>query len=227
MMDTKSFGFEVKAAGDEGSFEGYASTFGGSPDLYGDIVTAGAFAKSLVKHQREGTWPMMFFGHMSHDQLPVGDWTDIAEDGRGLRVKGQLAMDDPLGARLAAALKSKRIRGLSIGYEVRKDHKDEKRPEVRHLDELDLWEVSIVNFPANRRALVTDAKRYSEFTKRFRDGEPPAITEFEEFLRDAGFPKSVACAIASKGYAAAIRSESEGKSSPVETLRAFTASLGG
>jgi HK97 family phage prohead protease len=214
---------------EEGSFEGYASTFGGAPDSYGDIITPGAFAESLAKHRREGTMPMMFFGHQSSAELPIGDWTDMSEDGKGLWAKGRVALDDPLGARVHLALKSKRVRGLSIGYETRKSRPDEKRPGVNHLDEVHLWEVSVVNFPANRRARVDAVKseRMEDFAKRLRDGEPPPIKEFEDILREAGIPKSMAVTIASVGYAKAIRSESEGTKSAADTLRAFVAGLGG
>lgn len=225
----KDFSFEVKELTGEGGFEGYASTFGGSPDSYGDIITAGAFAESLVKHRREGTMPMMFFGHQSSSELPIGDWLDMSEDGKGLWAKGQLALDDPLGARVHLALKNKRVRGLSIGYETRKSRPDDKRPGVTHLDEIHLWEVSVVNFPANRRSRIETVKseRMEDFAKRLRDGEPPPIKEFEDILREAGIPKSMATQIASVGYAKAIRSESEGSKSAKETIAAFAARLGG
>src|SRR5690606_12459864 len=92
---------------------------------------------------------------------------------------------------------------------------DEKRPGVTILEKIDLWEVSVVNFPANRRSLVEEVKtgpesRMVELARRFRDGDPMPIKEFEDVLREAGFPKSVATAIASHGYAKAIRSDSGG-----------------
>lgn len=52
------------------------------------------------------------------------------------------------------------------------------------------------------------AEALTDFAKRVRDGEPPAAKEFEDILRDAGVPKSLAVQIASVGYAKAIRSES-------------------
>lgn len=227
-MKTKDFRLEVKGLTEEGTFEGYASTFGGSPDSYGDIITAGAFAQSLVKHRREGTMPMMFFGHQSSNELPIGDWLEMSEDGKGLWAKGQLALDDPVGSRVHSHLKNKRVRGLSIGYEAKSSHPDDKRPGVTHLDAIDLWEVSVVNFPANRRSRVEAVKndRMEDFARRLRDGEPPPIKEFEDLLREAGIPKSMATSIASVGYAKAIRSESEGKTA-AETIAAFAARLGG
>ncbi len=228
------FGLSVKDVSGEGTFEGYASTFGGSPDSYGDIVAPGAFADSLVKHRREGTMPMMFFGH-NYSELPIGDWLEMAEDGKGLWAKGQLDLEDPVSARVHRALKQKRVRGLSIGYSIAPGgaRRDEKRPGVTILEKLDLTEVSVVNRPANRRSLVDVVKSgvftpdevrglegiaplrkqnsMDEFARRLRDGDPMPIKDFEDILREAGVPKSMAVAIASHGYAKAIRSESEGE----------------
>jgi HK97 family phage prohead protease len=214
-METKDFALQVKAVGEEGTFEGYAATFGGAPDPYGDIITAGAFGPSLVRHRREGTMPLMLFGHDAGD-LPIGSWTEMSEDGKGLLVNGTIALDDPVGVRVHAALKGKRVRGLSIGGRTKASRPDEKRPGVRFLDEFELFEVSVVNFPANRAARVHAVKsepwfRLEELARRFRDAETIQIKEFEEVLRDAGFPKSAAVQIASAGWPKAIRSESEGK----------------
>ncbi len=227
-MQTKEFSLDVKSVESDGSFEGYASTFGGAPDSYGDVISPGAFAKCLVEHRRGGTMPLMLFGH-AHNDLPIGNWSEMAEDGKGLLAKGQIDLEDAFGSRVHRALKQKRMRGLSIGYETKKSHEDEKRPGVRFLDEIDLWEVSVVNFPANRRSLVEAVKseRMDEFARRLRDGDPMPVKEFEDLLRDAGIPRAMATQIASVGYAKAIRSESEGaKAKDLAALReAVTAFL--
>lgn len=233
-MKTKDFALQVKDVAADGVFEGYASTFGGAPDSYGDIITPGAFAQSLAKHRREGTMPMMFFGHQSSSELPIGDWLDMAEDGKGLWAKGQFALDDPLGARVHAAAKNKRVGGLSIGYETRKSHPDDKRPGVQFLDEIHLWEASVVNFPANRRARIELVKAERNWERLCgclsamrAEIEAPQIRELEDLLRDAGASRSKAVAMASV-FAKSAQSESEGTKSAVETLRAFRAGvLGG
>src|SRR5207253_7342953 len=46
--------------------------------------------------------------------------------------------------------------GLSIGYTV--DHADMRKDGIRLLNKLTLFEVSLVNMPANRLAVVTDSK---------------------------------------------------------------------
>lgn len=183
-MKTKDFGLEVKGVSDEGTFEGYGSTFGGSPDSYGDVVMPGAFAESLARHRREGTMPLMLFGHKS-SELPIGQWTTLAEDGKGLHGIGQIDLEDPLGARVHRALKKKTIRGLSIGYDVKESGPDNKRPGVNLLHALDLWEVSIVNFPANRRSLVTVVKsEIIELRDRLKAGDRLTVREWERLFKE-------------------------------------------
>lgn len=195
----KSFGLEVKAVSDAGVIEGYASVFGGSPDSYGDIIAPGAFANTLTEHKRAGTMPLMLWGHDA-SQPPIGGWDDMAEDGKGLWVQGTVDLEDAMGQRVHRALKNKRMKGLSIGYETRESEEDQKRG-TRLLKDVKLWEVSPVNFPAQVRAGVDAVK------SRIRSGELPSLSDFEDFLREAGFSKSQATAITSKGLAPLLRGE--------------------
>jgi HK97 family phage prohead protease len=186
-MKTRDFALETKDVGSSGEFEGYASTFGGQPDSYGDVVMPGAFAESLVRHKREGSMPLMLFGHDA-GSLPIGAWTDMAEDGKGLWVKGQIDLEDPEGARVHRALKQKRIRGLSIGYETKDSERDDKRPGVNLLKEIELWEVSIVNFPANRRSLVTEVKAvHPDLVEKLKAGDRLSEREWEKLLKAGPF----------------------------------------
>ena len=191
----KTFDFALKAdtPSDSGEFEGYASTFG-NVDQGGDLVEPGAFIESVVKAKKDGrTIPMLW----QHDQRePIGVWKDIAEDAKGLYVKGQLLIEtDPLAKRAHSLLKAKALGGMSIGYRVVPGHAepDEKRPGVTRLKKIDLREISLVTMPMNIEARVTTIKSILE------GGGMPTVREFEEFLRDAGgFSKSLAAAIASK-----------------------------
>lgn len=196
----KAFGLDVKAVTDEGAIEGYASVFGGSPDAYGDIIAPGAFSQTLTEHKRAGTMPLMLWGHDA-SQPPIGGWSDMAEDGKGLWVQGQIDLEDPMGQRVYRGLKAKRMKGLSIGYEARDSENDQKRG-VRILKDVKLWEVSPVNFPAQTRAAVDTVKSYT------RDGALPSHTDFDELLREAGFSKSQRSVILGKGYLHLLRSES-------------------
>lgn len=211
MLLHKCFGLDVKAVSDEGVIEGYASVFGGQPDSYGDIIAPGAFAQTLTEHKRAGTMPLMLWGHDA-SQPPIGNWDDMAEDGKGLWVQGTVDVEDVMGQRVHRALKRKAMKGLSIGYETRDSENDDKRPGVRILKEVKLWEVSPVNFPAQIRASVDAVK------SRIRSGELPTLREFEEFLREAGFSKSQAAAVAGKGLAPLLRGEPGNDAAAVAAL---------
>jgi HK97 family phage prohead protease len=228
---TLDFDFEIKATDDdgEGSFEGLASPFGGTPDFYGDVVAPGAYADSLATHQRKGTMPLMLWGH-DPDQ-PIGVWKHFYEDGRGLYGKGQLLKGVRKADEAAILVKAGAVRGLSIGYRVIEAVPDGK---TTLLKKLDLLEVSIVAFPAAPRARVESIKSefvtgWDAFARAVRDEELPPIKDFERLLRDAGLPKNVANHIASKGYAHFIRREAgEAKdASNADTLRDLRAAVAG
>lgn len=205
-MKTKDFSLQVKDLSDDGTFEGYGSIFG-NVDSYGEKVMPGAFVESLATHRRNGTSVLMLWQH-NPDQ-PIGVWEDLAEDSKGLWGKGHLILDVQKAREVHALMKRKAIGGLSIGYREQDADQDGN---VRLLKKLDLFEISPVSFPANRRARIESVKseRMDEFARRLRDGDPMPIKEFEDILREAGVPKSMAVQIASVGYAKAIRSESEG-----------------
>jgi len=208
-MKTKDFSFKVKASDDTGQIEGYASVFN-NRDSYNEAVMPGAFADSLAKHTREGTYPLMLWQHNPDE--PIGVWNEMVDDGKGLRVAGKLLAGVRRADEALIMLKAGAIQGMSIGYrEVDVEPPENGGP--RKLVKLELLEASIVSFPANRRARVESVKsetRLGEFAAKLRDGEPMPVKEFEDILRDAGVPKSMAVKIASVGYANAIRSDSEG-----------------
>ncbi|MFZ5674291.1 MAG: HK97 family phage prohead protease [Pseudomonadota bacterium] len=206
-MKTKDFALQVKDLTEDGTFEGYGSVFG-NVDLYGEKVMPGAFVESLARHKREGTAVLMLWNHDSHQ--PIGVWDDLAEDAKGLWGKGRFLLDIQRAREVHTLAKNKAIGGLSIGY---REEDTDQDGAVRLLKKLNLYEISPVTFPANRRARIEAVKseRMEEFARRLRDGDPMPVKEFEDLLREAGVPKAMAVQIASVGYAKAIRSESEGE----------------
>ena len=120
-------------------------------------------------------------------------------------------------------MKQGALNGLSIGY---REILASSKGNVRSLTELELYEISPVTFPANTEARITGIKseRIANFAEQLRLGNPPPPKEFEEILREAGFPKSMATQIVSVGYAKAIRRESESKNNN-EIIAFFNAAL--
>ena len=186
-MQTKRLdvGFELKAIGADGTVEGYGSVFG-VRDNYDDVIAKGAFIQSLKDHKAAGTMPAMLWQHDA--DKPIGVWTEMVEDEKGLRIKGQLALETVKGKEAHALLKMGALNGLSIGF-MSKEWAYDRDTEVRTLTAIDLWEVSLVTFPANEKARVTNVKSADELQ---------APKDAEKVLRDAGFSKSDATAFVSR-----------------------------
>jgi len=173
---------KVKSVNDDGTFEGYGSVFH-VEDSYKDVVVPGAFVKSIAHHKTKGMMPALLWQHNS--SKPLGVWEEMKEDEHGLFCKGRLLIEDVQLAKEAhALLKAGAISGLSIGYRTIIDEYDRESGIVT-LKELELWETSLVTFPANDAARVTGVKN---------------IRDFEKFLRDSGYAKSEATRIASNGF---------------------------
>lgn len=144
--------FQVKSLKDR-EVEGYGSTFG-NVDLGGDVVLAGAFQKSITRHAKNGTMPKMLWNHDAYG-LPIGIWKQIEEDKTGLRMLGELA-DTQMGNDVRTLARMKAIDAMSIGYYPVDMEFDNTG--TRLLKEIDLQEVSLVNFPMNPRAVIQGAK---------------------------------------------------------------------
>lgn len=184
--EVRSFALQIKASGDDGTIEGYGSVFG-VRDNWDDIIANGAFSASLAEHKAAGTMPAMLWQH--DDGAPIGVWTEMAEDAHGLRIKGRLALDTVRGKEAQALLKMGAINGLSIGF-LSKEWKYDAKTNIRTLTEVDLWEVSLVTFPANAKARVTNVKAASDMIAAPKDAE--------RILRDAGFSRADATAYVSR-----------------------------
>ncbi|TDN50435.1 HK97 family phage prohead protease [Azoarcus indigens] len=183
--EVRSFALQIKAAGEDGKIEGYGSVFG-VRDSYDDVIAAGAFAATLAAHKAAGTMPAMLWQHDA--DRPIGIWTDMGEDERGLRMQGQLALETVLGKEAHALLKLGALNGLSIGF-VSKQWAYDRDSDIRTLTEIELWEVSLVTFPANTAARVTGVKSSEDIA---------APKDAERILRDAGFSKADATAFVSR-----------------------------
>lgn len=189
-MNRKSFNLEIKAVNEDGFFSGYGAVFG-NIDWYNDIILPGAFKNTLAKWLEKGKLPPVLWNHSTNE--PIGVYTKIVEDEKGLYVEGKLLVDDvPKAKSTHALLKAGAIDGLSIGYRTVKSSYNENT-DIRELIELDLGEISIVTTPANEKSTVISVK------SKLEEGELPTLPEFEKLLRESGFSKTQATAIAGKG----------------------------
>jgi uncharacterized protein len=162
--------FEFKSDNtSDGYITGYGSIFG-NIDSYGDVVAKGAFRKSIADVMNGVTaWPAMLLQHgdeTSEGRTPIGVWTSMEEDDRGLKMTGKLAINTKRGKDAYELLKMKprpALDGLSIGFRCT-DYEMHKAgsPARRTIKAVDLVEVSLVTFPANTRARVTSVKAQLE-----------------------------------------------------------------
>jgi len=181
MIEHKHAAFELKKEPDaDGEFEGYASVFG-IVDQGLDVVERGAFTKSLGT----GRKVKMLWQHDT--QKVIGVWDEVREDERGLFVKGRLLKGIKLAEEAMVMLRAGALDSMSIGYRT-VEAVAEGGGRIRKLMELDLHEISLVTFPMLPDAKVTDVK--SLLTER----------EFEAFLRDAGYSRKEATALALHGF---------------------------
>jgi len=176
----------IASAEDDRIFEGYASTFGGI-DTFGDTLIAGAFADSLETMQRK---PLMLYGHSTANV--VGKWLDINEDETGLYVQGEFTPNHTLSNDVYASMRHGAVDGLSIGFRIPNGGAEELESGGRRITKVDLVEISIVGFPADDNARVSQVKMSDEISSI------TTIRDAERFLRDAGLPISMAKAFISQ-----------------------------
>lgn len=182
VLNRKSYPMEVKEVTDEGYFSGYGSVFDVVDD-WDDVIIRGAFAATLQKKT-----PVMLWQHDSAE--PIGVYERVREDDIGLWVEGRLLLELEKGREAHILLKNRAIRGLSIGFlPLAWEWETRDNVRVRVLKDIDLWEVSLVTFPANPKAVVDEVK---------------TVRGLENFLRDAGFSRSEA-----KAALAAVRADSQ------------------
>lgn len=188
-MDFKSYELEIKeAASDSGFFYGYASVFG-SVDSWGDVIHPGSFSRTLQEYSQKKRMPPLLWQHDT--AAPIGPIEELSEDSRGLTMRARLLIGDvPKASEAHALLKNKVLSGLSIGFIPKKRDYDDVTG-IRNIYDVDLYEVSLVTFPAHDSARVTSVK-----SANFN-----ALSDFERYLREAGFSRENA-----KGFVSELKS---------------------
>lgn len=151
---------EIKSLGNTGLFSGYASIFG-FVDNQLDLVLPGAFENTLDDKNGGRDIKLLW----QHDMAePIGYFDKIAEDERGLYVQGCLLLDVQKGREAYSLMKAGAVSGLSIGYNTVQSNLDPQTG-IRMIAELDLYEVSLVTFPANELAQVAEVKADDDYTQ--------------------------------------------------------------
>ncbi len=147
--------------GDTGYLAGFVSVFN-NVDHGQDRVHPGAFSASI--NAKKGVFPFL----LDHNRYePAGFSTKMEEQGKGLYYEAELKLFDPrVKQRFELAKLSLKLgspMGNSFGYYAVKYDFEEVETDmgacmVRNLREIMLYEGSVVTFPMNEAAGVTDAK---------------------------------------------------------------------
>lgn len=127
---------------------GYASIFN-ELDYHNDVILKGAFENSISKHKSGRKIKLLW----QHDQnKPIGVINSLYEDDKGLLVEASVNNSIAQGREVISLIKQEALDALSIGFNVAKS--DVHKKGYRQILEADLWEVSVVTFPANSLAKI-------------------------------------------------------------------------
>ena len=143
-----------KTLGDQGEFSGYLSVKN-TIDDHGDQISDGAFTSTLRTWRKKKKWPPFLWQHQA--EYPIGFFTEMREDHKGLYVKGKILIDLPKAKEAYIMLKNGAIDGLSIGFIPKKMR---RIGDIRQITEIDLKEGSLVSIGANFEASVEECKAY-------------------------------------------------------------------
>ena len=150
--DRRTFSSEVRAAKQSDGtvrMSGYAAMWDREADglPFREVIKRGAFADSLGR----GDDVFLLVNHDT-DQLPLARRSagtlSVAEDDMGLHVTAELDPANPRAAELASALERGDVDKMSFAFRVAADGSTKTEDGVRELRALDLYEVSVVTWPA-------------------------------------------------------------------------------
>lgn len=207
---------DVRAADDGAGMSGYASHFL-SVDSYGTAIKRGAFRKTI--RERGDKIPVLW---QHNPDTPIGKPTLLKEDTTGLFFNASISEGTTHGRDVMALLRDGVPLGMSFGFQTIKDRAatdDDQldysgapdffkgkhgKAEVRVIEEVRLWEISAVTFPANEQATINDVRAIAE---------ADAITSLIEHMRAGTLTDDQAALVADLVDAFTARQEPE----PAET----------
>ena len=173
-MERKALKFEIKKDDIAGRvFSGYASTF--DVDLGGDIITQGAFKKTIEGRQQavKILW--------QHNE-PIGKSMRLYEDSIGLFVEGKVSKTR-LGDEALELMRDRVVDQMSIGFSIPAGKSEMSEEGLRIIREVKLYEFSPVTFPMNENAIITSVKNMKD-ALALGKVEQKDLKELSELLTD-------------------------------------------
>lgn len=147
-MEYKNTTTQNKFTNEDGKFYGYASIFN-TVDSYNDIIINGAFKDTINDNAKN----IKLCWQHNADKI-IGKFNLIKEDGIGLYVEGQIDIKN--NKQIYSYVKNQLINGLSIGYTVNDCCFDKQGRRI--LKSVNLHEISVVSFPANKHSNILYCK---------------------------------------------------------------------
>ena len=218
---------------DGGIVKGYASTFDREPDAYGDVIAKGAFAKTLEKWAKlneEGRYIPLLWGHdTDNPESNIGRVVNAYEDECGLFIEAEYDKDNPRAQYVRKLVNEGRVYQFSFAYEV-KDWATvtlEDGTKANELREIELFEVSVVQIPANSHATVEESKAMEEKAGRRNSAKDSEVLE-EIAEHAAAIQEDVSSLLADNqttGSDSEREAEAEGAKEQAEFVEAYKQAL--
>lgn len=163
---TREVSFRVEPSNDGLTLEGYAAVFNTPTRIdswegtFDEQIAAGAFTKTLSERT-----PVLQFDHGKHPlvgSIPIGAIQSLSEDTHGLHVRARLH-DNWLVQPVRDAIREGSIDGMSFRFSVVKETITQGVDvPMRTVNELKLYELGPVVFPAYESTTVGVRSRYAE-----------------------------------------------------------------
>ena len=152
-----------KAVNDEFTIEGFAST--GDIDRDSDIVEPKAFEKAVAGYMEN---PILCYMHNWEDPIGVVTFVKIVKPNEevstnkgkvksetgGLFIKATVSKTAP---KIRSLIEEGVLKAFSIGFMINDAVWDEEK-DIRRIKEVELYEISVVSIPSNRRSLFSMSK---------------------------------------------------------------------
>ena len=134
------------------TISGWAST--DDVDSYNEIVRPQAFLSSQESFMQH---PLLLFGHDWWSK-PIGKVTQFQIREHGLWIEAEIA-DTTEGRDIKALIEFGILKAFSIGFMLKEMKTSDKEPD--EILDMTLLEISVVNVPADREALIEEIKKHN------------------------------------------------------------------
>lgn len=173
-----------------GTIFGYAATFDRIPDSYGDVIAPGAFTDTLKRWEElneQGKYIPLLYGHNTQDpEYNIGRIVKAGEDERGLWVEGEIDLDNDKAAYVRKLAQEGRLYQFSFAYDILEsaDITLEDGGKAYELQKLELYEVSLVQIPANQRATLEEVKSAIKSGRRNSKADEDSLKRIGELAAE-------------------------------------------